>query len=295
MFRTSKSGLGALHGSIACIVLAALVASPARAQRSELSPEQRFDPAREIGFDQRLGQQVPLDLVFRDESGRAVRLADCFGARPVVIALVYYECPMLCTLVLNGMVRTFRALSLELGSDYEVVTVSIDPDETPELAALKKAQYLETFAAGEPTAGATAGWHFLTGDQASIDALASTIGFRYAYDPESGEFAHASGFVVATPQGQLSRYLFGVEYITRDLRLALVEASQGRVGSLIDQVLLLCYHYDPATGRYGFAIVTAVRAAGILTVALIAAYVWRSLARERSRRLRAAHASEGRS
>jgi protein SCO1/2 len=293
MLRASTLERGMVRRFTALLALAALAAAPARAQRSELTVEQRFDPAREIGFDQRLGAQVPLDLAFRDESGRTLRLSELFGERPVVIALVYYECPMLCTLVLNGMVRTFRALALDLGGDYEVVTVSIDPSETPELAAQKKAQYLETFAGGEPSASAAAGWHFLTGDQASIDALARAIGFRYAYDAQSGEYAHASGFVVATPQGQLSRYLFGVEYITRDLRLALVEASRGRVGNLIDQVLLLCYHYDPATGRYGFAIVSAVRAAGILTVALIVGFVVRSLLRERSLRTRAAHAHGG--
>jgi protein SCO1/2 len=264
----------------------ALAAGSASGQRAEMTYEQRFDPAQQIGLDQRLGEHVPLELVFRDETGREVRLAQLFGRRPVVIALVYYDCPMLCTLVLNGMVRTFRALALHLGEDYEVVTVSIDPRETPELAARKKAEYLRTYAAGDPSPAAAAGWHFLTGDQTSIDALAQAVGFRYAYDPQSDEFAHASGIVVATPQGVLSHYLYGVEYITRDLRLALVEASQGRVGSLIDQVLLLCYHYDPATGRYGFAVVAAVRAGGILTVVLIVGFVLRSLVRERGARAR---------
>ena len=276
-----------LRSLAAGLALAAFAADGASAQRSELTYEQRFDPAQEIGFDQRLGAQVPLDLALRDEDGREVRLAQLFGERPVVIALVYYECPMLCTLVLNGMVRSFRALSLDLGVDYDVVTVSIDARETPELAARKKAEYLATYGAGEPSAAAVAGWHFLTGDQAAIDALASTLGFRYAYDPQSDEFAHASGIVVATPQGQLSRYLYGVEYITRDLRLALVEASHGRVGNLIDQVLLLCYHYDPATGQYGFAVLTAIRTGGILTVALIVGFVARSLARDRRARDRA--------
>jgi len=275
-----------LAASLACIALAA---SSASGQRKELTYQQRFDPAQQIGLDQRLGEHVPLDLAFRDETGREVRLAELFGQRPVVIALVYYDCPMLCTLVLNGMVRTFRALSLHLGRDYEVVTVSIDARETPELAARKKAEYLKTFGAGAPSPEAVAGWHFLTGEQASIDALAKAIGFRYAFDPASGEFAHASGIIVATPQGVLSHYLYGVEYITRDLRLALVEASQGRVGSLIDQVLLLCYHYDPSTGRYGFAIVAAVRTAGILTVALIVGFIVRSLLRERGARVRTAH------
>jgi protein SCO1/2 len=293
MVRVSASRLGTTRRLAAGLALALFVAAPARAQRSELTYEQRFDPAQEIGLDQRLGEQVPLELAFRDEAGREVRLRDLFGRRPVVIALVYYECPMLCTLVLNGMVRTFRALSLELGQDYEVVTVSIDPRETPELAARKKAEYLKTYAGGEPSSAATAGWHFLTGDQASIDALAQVIGFRYAYDEQSDEFAHASGIIVATPQGALSHYLYGVEYITRDLRLALVEASQGRVGNLIDQVLLLCYHYDPATGRYGFAVVTTIRAAGVLTVALIIGFVLRSLARERRARGRILAAGQG--
>ncbi len=258
-----------------------LVTLLAAAQSSEPTPVQRFDPAQDVGLDQRLGEQVPLDLSFRDEQGREVVLRELFGRRPVVIALVYYECPMLCTLVLNGMVRTFRALALDLGTDYEVITVSIDPRETPELAARKKAQYLETYRANSQRPAAASGWHFLTGEPASIDALARAIGFRYAYDEQSGEFAHASGIVIATPEGVLSRYLYGIEYITRDLRLALVEASQGQVGTLVDQVLLLCFHYDPATGRYGLAIMAVLRAGGILTVVLMAAFVVRSVRRDR--------------
>ncbi len=276
----------------AAIALAFLASAPARAQRAELSLEQRFDAAQAVGLDQRLGERLPLELVLRDEEGREVRLRELFGRRPVVIALVYYDCPMLCTLVLNGMVRSFRALSLELGEDYVVVTLSIDPRETPELAARKKAQYLETYAAGAPRPSAARGWRFMTGEQAAIDELARAIGFRFAYDEESGEFAHSSGIVVATPDGVLSRYLYGVEYITRDLRLALVEASEGRVGTLVDQVLLLCYHYDPATGRYGLAVISAVRAGGLLTVALIAAFVLRALARERRAFGRASGAAE---
>lgn len=264
-------------------VLACLLAGAGRAapQRAELGPVQRFDPTQDVGLDQRLGERVPLELELFDEEGRRVRLESFFGERPVVLALVYYECPMLCTLVLNGMVRAFRALSLDLGVDYEVVTVSIDPRETPALARAKRDGYLATYHEAAERPRARDGWHFLTGDQSAIDALAAAVGFRYAYDEAADEFAHSSGIVVATPDGVLSRYLYGVEYVTRDLRLALVEASRGAVGGLVDQVLLLCYHYDPTTGRYGLAIMAALRAGGVATVVLIALFVLRSLRRER--------------
>ena len=274
-------------------LLAALLCGAAVARQGTQAPlEQRFDPTQDIGIDQRLGERVPLELIFRDEDGREVRLGDYFGERPVVVALVYYECPMLCTLVLNGMVRSFRALSLDIGEDFEIVTVSIDPTETPELALSKKEGYLASYVEGAERPGAAAGWHFLTGEQQAIDALAEAVGFRYVYDEEAGEYAHASGIMVATSEGVLSRYLYGIEYITRDLRLALVEASQGQVGSFVDQVLLLCYHYDPTTGRYGFAIMAALRTGGIATVGLIVGFVLLSLRRERrARRAQRAAAS----
>ena len=224
---------------------------------------------REVGIDQRLGERVSLDTGFVDESGRAVEIGDYFGERPVVLVFVYNRCPMLCTQVLNGLVRSLRPIDLDPGEDFEIVTVSIDPLEESELAARKKKAYVEDY--GRP--GAEAGWHFLVGKEDSIRRLAGEVGFRYVYDPATNEFAHASGFVVLTPSGVLSRYFYGLENAAGDVRLAIVESSEGRVGTLADQVLLLCYHYDPTTGRYGFAILGALRALGALTVGAIAAFV----------------------
>jgi protein SCO1/2 len=232
----------------------------------------------EVGFDQKLDAQVALDLPFTDESGAEVELGRYFGTKPVVLLLVYYECPMLCTLVLNGFVRMLRALSLEPGDDFEIVTVSIDPRETPELAGRKRAKYIAEY--GKPEAAS--GWHFLTGSEASIAKLASTVGFRFKFDAETNQYAHASGFVTLTPQGRVAKYFYGVEYAPRDVRLALVESSSGRIGTLVDQVLLLCYHYDPTTGKYGVAIMTIVRALGILTVGALVGFIVIMLRRERS-------------
>jgi protein SCO1/2 len=251
----------------------ALAALPAPAQ----GPVQRFDPRQEVGIDQRLGESLPLDAVFRDQAGREVALGDLLAGRPCVLALVYYECPMLCTLVLNDLLRAVRAIPLEVGRDFDVIAVSIDPRETAELAARKARQYVE----GYGRAGSERGWHFLTGDQGSIDALARAIGFRYVWDERAQQFAHASGVMVATPAGVLSHYFYGLEYPARDLRLALVDAADERIGSPVDQVLLLCLHYDPSTGRYGLAITGALRLGGIATLALLGGFLFVSLRRER--------------
>ena len=257
------------------LTVTALIGGSAAAQSYD--PIITFDPTREIGIDQRLGDQVPLDLEFRDESGATVRLGDYFGDRPVVLALVYYECPMLCTLVLNGAVRALRGVPLDAGRDFQVVVVSIDPDETPELAAAKRDEYVATY----DRPGGEDGWHLLVGDQSQIQALAKAVGYRYTYDANSGEYAHAGGLMVATGDGELSHYFYGVEFVPRDLRLGLVEAADGRIGSLVDQVLMLCMHYDPSTGKYGFAIMNSLRALGALTVAAIAVFVVSMLRRER--------------
>jgi len=232
---------------------------------------------RDVGIDQKLGAQVSLDLPFVDEHGADVRLGDSFGDRPVVLALVYYQCPMLCTQVLNGIVRVLRGVSLEPGKDFDVVVVSIDPKETSDLAAAKKANVVTDY--GKPSG--PKGWHFLVGPETSIRRLADEVGFRYLYDPASGQFAHASGFVVLTPKGVASRYFYGLEHSASDMRLALVESSEERIGTLVDQILLLCYHYDPATGRYGFAILNAIRALGVLTIAAIGTFLWIMLRRDR--------------
>jgi protein SCO1/2 len=233
-----------------------------------------------VGIDQRLNRQVPLELRFRDEAGRAVELRQYFGRKPVVLSLVYYECPMLCTLVLNGMLRTMRAMPLNAGRDFDIVTVSFDPREKPELAAVKKQSYIE----GYGRAGAAAGWHFLTGDQEPIRRLTEAAGFRYKYDPTADQFVHASAIMVLTPEGRIARYLYGIEYSARDLRLALVEASAGKIGSPVDQVLLYCFHYDPRTGKYGLLIMNVIRAAGTATVLVLGTFLLVMFRRDRQKR-----------
>src|SRR5258708_22062058 len=215
---------------------------------------------RNVGLDQKLNEQVPLDLQFRDETGRELPLSSYFASRPVILALVYYQCPMLCTQILNGLVISLRGMSLESGRDFEVVSVSIDPTETPELAARKKAEYVRRYAKSP------LGWHFLTGAEPQIKELARAGGFRYAYDPKSKQFAHASAIMVLTPTGKLSRYFYGIEYPPRDLRLGLVEASENKIGTPVDQLLLYCYHYDPGTGKYSAIVMNIVRLAGALTL-----------------------------
>ena len=215
---------------------------------------------RNVGLEQKLNQQVPLHLNFRDENGRELPLSAYFGQKPVILALVYYQCPMLCTQILNGLVISLRGMSLESGRDFEVVSVSIDPTETPALAARKKAEYLRRYAKSP------AGWHFLTGAEPQIRQLADAVGFRYAYDPASKQYAHASAIMVLTPGGRLSKYFYGIEYASRDLRLGLVEASEEKIGTPVDQLLLYCYHYDPHTGKYSAIVMNIVRLAGVLTL-----------------------------
>lgn len=237
-------------------------------------------PLKEVGFDQRLNERVPLDVELQDEEGRTRPLGTYFGTRPVVLAFVYYDCPMLCTQVLSALTSALRVLSLEPGRDFDLVAVSFDPRETPALAAEKKAVFVERF--GRPSA--REGWHFLTGSETSIARLTSAAGFRYVWDEPTKQFAHPSGLVVLTPDGRLARYLFGLEYGPRDLRLALVEAAEGRVGSVIDTVLLYCYQYDPAKGRYGLVVMGTLRVAGIVTVLALGAFVTIMLRRERRSR-----------
>jgi len=219
-----------------------------------------------VGIDQKLSSQVPLDLVFTDEQGRAVQLGEYFNkGKPVVLALVYYNCPMLCTQVLNGMAGSFKGLGFNVGDQFEVVTVSFDARDTYELAAKKKELYLRKLG----QSNAAAGWHFLVGDEGNIKRLAEAVGFRFAFDPSTSQFAHASGIMVLTPEAKVARYFYGIEYAPRDLRLGLIEASENRIGSPVDQVLLYCYHYDPATGRYALVFRFYQLAAGITVLAII--------------------------
>jgi protein SCO1 len=225
---------------------------------------------RDVRIEQKLDQQLPLDLMFRDESGQSVKLGQYFGQKPVVLALVYYDCPMLCTQVLNGMVESFRVLPFQLGNEYDVVTISFDPRETPQLAEKKKKVYVG-YLPEKMRSRANAGWHFLTGDAESIKQITNAVGFRYHYDESTKQFAHASAIMVTTPQGKLSRYYYGIEYPARDLRLGLIESAQNKIGSPVDQLLLYCYHYDPSTGRYGAVVMNIVRAGGVATMLAIVA------------------------
>ena len=224
---------------------------------------------KDVRIEQKLNQQLPLGLTFRDESGQAVKLGQFFGQRPVVLSLVYYSCPMLCTQVLNGMLESIRVLPFELGKDYDVVTISFDPRETPQLAESKKKIYVG-YLPERMQASANAGWHFLTADPESIRQITDAVGFRYHYDESTKQFAHASGIMIATPQGKLSRYYYGISYSARDMRLGLIESSENKIGTAADELLLYCYHYDPAKGKYGAAVMNIVRAGGIVTLIIIA-------------------------
>jgi protein SCO1/2 len=234
-------------------------------------------PLRAIGFDQNIDRQVPLDTPFRDESGATVHLGDYFGKRPVVLVFAYYDCPMLCTQVIHGLSSALGVLTLKPGKDFEIVTVSFNPRDTPATAAAKKAVHLQRYK--QP--GAADAWHFLTGDQPSIDRLTQAAGFRYAWDADTKQFAHPSGVIVLTPDGRLARYLFGIEYGPRDLRFGIVEASAGKVGTPVDSLLLYCYHYDPMTGRYGLVIMRAMRLAGAATVLALVTFIIVMIRRER--------------
>lgn len=236
-------------------------------------------PLRAIGFDQNIDQRVPLDTTFRNEAGATVHLGDYFGKKPVVLVFAYFDCPMLCTQVINGLSSALGVMSLNPGKDFEIVTVSFNPHDTPASAAAKKVVYLERY----KRAGAAEGWHFLTGDQPSIDRLTKAAGFRYAWDADTRQYAHPSGVIVLTPDGRLSRYLFGIEYGPRDLRLGIVEASEGKVGTPVDALLLYCYHYDPMTGRYGLVIMRAMRMAGAATVLALAAFIVVMVRKEKTR------------
>jgi protein SCO1/2 len=261
----------------ALVVLSLALTSPAFAQLGPAPPPPGSgspEVLEKLGFDQNLGGKVDLDLAFRDEDGKAVRLGDYLGERPVVLSLVYYECPMLCTISLNGLARALKVLSFVPGQEFEVLTVSFDPAETPDLAAAKKKAYVSQL---ERPEGAR-GWHFLTGDAASVEALTDTVGFRYAWDEATKQWAHPAGIVVLAPDGTITHYLFGVEYSPKDMRLALVDAAEGRLGNPVDQILLYCYQYDPSRGRYSASILNIVRLGGLLTVVgMIALIVTMSL------------------
>ena len=274
---------------VCCAALAVLISSAASVSAQPSRPLSVPPPGkaasaqipilREIGIDQKLDAALPLDLEFHDETGAAVTLRKYFTGRPVVLALVYYECPMLCTQVLNGLIGSLEGIAFDIGREFDVLVVSFDPGETPALAAQKKRQYVRRYG----RSGSDVGMHFLTGRETAIKALADAVGFRYAYDPAIDQYAHPAAVTVLTGEGRVSRYLFGIEFAPRDFKLALIEAADRKIGSAVDQVLLFCYHYDPETGSYGFVVMNLVRAAGALTVIVMGASIFYSLRRERRR------------
>jgi protein SCO1 len=232
---------------------------------------------KEIGFDQNLGAQLPLDAVFTDETGKAVRLGEYFGQKPVVMLITYFSCTMLCPLLLDGLVRSLRPVAFDIGNQFTVLTVSINPRETPSMAASQKALYVQRY--GRP--GADRGWHFLTGKADAIAALTQAVGFRYVYDRQKDEYAHASGIVVFTPEGKAARYLYGIEFSPRDMRLALIEAADKTIGNPVDQILLYCFHYDPLTGKYGVVIMNVLRLAGSATALALGGFIVVMIRRDR--------------
>lgn len=234
---------------------------------------------KDVGIDQLLNNQVPLDLEFRDESGRTVKLAEYFKDKPVVLSLVYYDCPRLCTQVLTGLLGALKTLPMTPGKEFVNLSVSFDPREKPELAAGKKAEYLKRY--NRP--GAEAGWHFLTGDEAAIQALTKAVGFRYVWDPVTKQYAHAGGIMVLTPQGKVSRYFYGIEYAPRDLRFGVIDASAGKVGSIADQVILYCYMYDPERGTYGLVVMRLLRIFAGMTLAILLALFFYLRRKEKQR------------
>jgi len=262
-----------IPGAFVFCALVFLAALSAHAQNQNTRPKLLQD----VGIDQKLNAQIPLQLTFRDETGKTVQLGDYFGQKPVILALVYYECPMLCTQVLNGLLTSLKGMPLDVGKQFNVVTVSFNPNEKPGLAMNKKRVYVGLY--GRP--GAPEGWHFLTGDEGPIHQLADSVGFHYAYDNAADQYAHATAIMVLTPQGKISRYFYGIDYPSSDLRLSLVEASNNKIGSPVDQILLFCYHYDPTTGKYGLVIANVLRAAAAVTALVLGTIMFLLFRRER--------------
>ena len=239
-------------------------------QATSLLAENAIPPIlQSVDIEQKLNAQIPLDTQFKDENGKPVRLSDLLNGKPAILTLVYYECPMLCTQVLNGLVSSLRPLSFTPGKEFNIITISFDPTETNELARSKKLAYLKEY----ERADASKGWYFLTGDAESIGRVTKAVGFRYMYDSKIDQYAHGSGIMVLTPEGKVARYFFGIEYSTRDLRFALVEASENRIGTIADKVLLYCFHYDPSVGKYSAYAINLIRLGGIVTVLLLAGFI----------------------
>jgi protein SCO1/2 len=262
--RHRRPDAGGLMAALCGLCLIAGASTAVRAQPASMKPP----VLSKTGIDQRLDNQVPLNLEFKDESGRAVKLAEYFGQdKPIVLSLVYYNCPQLCTQVLTGLLGTLKTLPMSPGKEFISLSVSIDPREKPELAMTKKMEYIHRL----DRPGVAEGWHFLTGEEPAIQELARSVGFRYVWDPVSQQYAHASGIMVITPQGRVSRYFYGIEYAPRDLRFGVIEASEGKIGSVADQIILYCYQYDPERGSYGLVVMRLLRIFGGMTLVSLAA------------------------
>lgn len=243
-----------------------LFSIPALAQMADPSSDRLPSQLGYVAIEQRLDQQVPLDLPFKDEAGKTVLLRDLFQpGRPVILSLVYFNCTMLCSQVLAEMAHTMRRLKFDAGKQFEVVTVSFDPRETPAMATEAKSKYLSMY----QRPGAESGWRFLTGDQSSITALSDAVGFHYRWDPQTKQFAHATGIMLLTPEGRVAQYYYGARYFASDLRLGLIQASNNRIGTLADQIVLYCYHYDPRTGRYGAIVFRVMQVSGGFTLLVL--------------------------
>ena len=237
-----------------------------------MSPPANVRPPglKNVGIQQNLNQPIPPDLLFQDDTGGSVRLGDFFGKRPIILNLVYYNCPMLCGEVLSGLENSLRMMSFDVGKEFDVITVSFDPTETPQMAARKKAEFLHRY----KRSGAEQGWHFLVGPKNSVDALTKAAGFEYQYDEKTKQFAHAAAILILTPQGKIAQYYYGIEYPPKDLRLGLVEAGAGKIGNVVDQLLLYCYHYDPEQGKYSATILRVLRLAGAATMLFIGTFIF---------------------
>jgi protein SCO1 len=249
-----------------------------KGELGQAPPDQKPAILQKVGIEQHLNQQIPLDLAFQDETGQPVSLRQYFGKRPVVVTMVYFQCPMLCSEVMSGVTATLNALtSYNVGRDFDVLTVSFDPRDTPATAMQSKQRYIKRYR----RTGSEQGWHFLVGKQDQIDQLAQALGFHYQWDPENQQFAHASGIMLLTPDGRIAQYYYGIEYPPTDLRLGIVEASKGKIGTLADEILLFCYHYDPRQGKYGAAIFNILRLSALTTVLALGGVLFLLYRRER--------------
>ena len=269
----SRNKFNSIPAAYVLLAIALLTSSAVgQLNNGVMSPPANSRPPRleNVGIEQHLDEQVPPDLTFRDDTGRTVKLGDYFGHKPLILNLVYYNCTMLCGEALAGLASAMRLVKFNVGDQFDVVTVSFDPRETPEMAAAKKIDYVKRYG----RANAAAGWHFLTGEPDSINALTKAVGFQYQYDARTNQYAHATAIMVLTPQGRISRYFYGVDFPPKDLRMGLVEASQGKIGNVVDAVLLYCYHYDPETGKYGAMVANILRLAAAATILMLGGLIF---------------------